>query len=580
MTVTTKNSITTTRDITIKTGIFQGDCPSGLNFVIALLPLSWLLKRSGIGYNIGPKTTPKKISHLLFMDDLKCYANTENQMKSMLKIVQQFSNDIKMKFGLEKCNLMKIEKGKITKTNDITLENEECIKALELEKCYKYLGMHESNEIKTKRMRTKLKNEYFERIKLILKTKLNSRNTIEAINTFAAPSITYGFNVLDWSTTELDAIDRETRNILKQYHLLHENSDVDRLYLPRREGGRGLSNICSLYKSQIIQTSRYLATTNEELLTFVSTWQTKRGQKSIHKKAEVFTNELDLDLNAIYDLSKLQAKETIRKKRITVNREKLSEKRMHGQYARLLNQPHVNKEESTAFLRNSQLKRSTESAICAIQEQSVTTKYIKKMIHKTTNDDRCRACGQHAETIHHVISGCPVYSTTKYLQRHDNICKYVHMLLLDKYDIPYNAVAWWKYDPDPLVENDEVKILWNFPVQTDQRVQHNKPDIMIIEKRSRKAHIIDVAVPNDNNIARKHETKIRDYTDLSIEIKRLWDLENVTITPIIVGATGVIHERFKIANENLGININISEVQKIAILGTVNITRAFFSLRE
>ena len=35
----------------------------------------------------------------------------------------------------------------------------------------------------------------------------------------------------------------------------------------------------------------------------------------------------------------------------------------------------------------STLKRSTESNICAIQEKAISTKYIKKQIHKTIEYD-------------------------------------------------------------------------------------------------------------------------------------------------------------------------------------------------
>ena len=39
---------------------------------------------------------------------------------------------------------------------------------------------------------------------------------------------------------ELQAIDKKTRQLFTIYGALHPNSDVDRLYIPRKEGGRGL----------------------------------------------------------------------------------------------------------------------------------------------------------------------------------------------------------------------------------------------------------------------------------------------------------------------------------------------------
>jgi len=59
------------------------------------------------------------------------------------------------------------------------------------------------------------KTEYFERLKRVMKTELNRKNTINAINTYTTLPITYGFQVIDWSITELEEIDRATRCITK-----------------------------------------------------------------------------------------------------------------------------------------------------------------------------------------------------------------------------------------------------------------------------------------------------------------------------------------------------------------------------
>ena len=42
-----------------------------------------------------------------------------------------------------------------------------------------------------------------------------------------------------WRKSELQAIDRKTGKLFTIYVALHTKSDVDRLYIPRKEGGRG-----------------------------------------------------------------------------------------------------------------------------------------------------------------------------------------------------------------------------------------------------------------------------------------------------------------------------------------------------
>ena len=95
-------------------------------------------------------------------------------------------------------------------------------------------------ELMMRETKSKLKTEYFQRVKKVLKTQLNSKNTINAINAYATPSLTYGFKVVDWSITELEEIDRATRTMFQKHHLMNNKSEITRLYLPRSKGGRGL----------------------------------------------------------------------------------------------------------------------------------------------------------------------------------------------------------------------------------------------------------------------------------------------------------------------------------------------------
>ena len=45
---------------------------------------------------------------------------------------------------------------------------------------------------------------------------------------------------MTWRRHELQGMDRKTRKLLTMYGAFHPKSDVDRLYLPRAMGGRGL----------------------------------------------------------------------------------------------------------------------------------------------------------------------------------------------------------------------------------------------------------------------------------------------------------------------------------------------------
>ena len=60
--------------VEIKRGIFQGDSLSPLVFVLALIPLSLILRKAKAAYEFSE--SKEKINHLLFMDDLKLYSRS------------------------------------------------------------------------------------------------------------------------------------------------------------------------------------------------------------------------------------------------------------------------------------------------------------------------------------------------------------------------------------------------------------------------------------------------------------------------------------------------------------------------
>jgi hypothetical protein len=57
--------------------------------------------------------TVRKISHLLYTDDLKVTWRSEENLKNEIRIVKTSSNDIKMEFAMEKCARVFSESGKI-----------------------------------------------------------------------------------------------------------------------------------------------------------------------------------------------------------------------------------------------------------------------------------------------------------------------------------------------------------------------------------------------------------------------------------------------------------------------------------
>ena len=103
--------------------ILQGDSFSPLPFVIALLPLTYALRETGMGHQL--EKNGAKVNHLFFMDDIKLYGKNDKEIDSLIKTVWQCSEDIKMEFGILKCAIVSLQRGRKTRWEGIQLPNGE-----------------------------------------------------------------------------------------------------------------------------------------------------------------------------------------------------------------------------------------------------------------------------------------------------------------------------------------------------------------------------------------------------------------------------------------------------------------------
>ena len=72
------------------------------------------------------------------MDDLKSYSQREKVLDSLVQTLCVFNEDIGMKFGIEKCATLVMEKGEIVKAVGIELLDDKVIKSLQEGESYKY----------------------------------------------------------------------------------------------------------------------------------------------------------------------------------------------------------------------------------------------------------------------------------------------------------------------------------------------------------------------------------------------------------------------------------------------------------
>ena len=187
-----------------------------------------------------------------------------------------------------------------------------------------------------------------------MKSKLKGGNLVRGDNTSAKSLLRYSAEFVIWRKSELQATDRKTRKLFTIYGALHPKSDVDRLYIPRKEGRRVLISIEDCVELAIIRGLEVYVHRSEERLI-----QAARGDK----------------------IDGLEAPSVFKKSKKEKRLEDWEEKVLHGQYLRQTKE--VRSDQCWAWLQNGDLKRETESLIVAAQNQSIRTNLVQAKIDKS-----------------------------------------------------------------------------------------------------------------------------------------------------------------------------------------------------
>ena len=446
------------------------------------------------------------------MDDLKLYSRIEKGLDSLVQTVLVFSKDIRMEFGIGKWAMLVMEKGEIVKSLGIKLADGKVIRSLQESESYKYSGILEADKFLEEKMKLNVSKEYIRRLRKVLKSKLNGGNLVHGVNTWAVSLIRYSAVFVSWWKSELEAVDRKTRKLFKMYGALHPKSDVDRLYIPRKEGGRGLISIEDCVELAMTGLEVYVDGSEERLI------QAARGDK----------------------IDALEVASALKRPRKEKRLEDWEKKVLHGQYLRQTKE--VRSDQCWTWLQNGDLKRETESLIVAAQNQSIRANVVKARIDKSQGDSLCRKCRKVDESIDHIVSGFSKLGQKEYKRRHDNLGKIVHWKLARKCNFEAGD-KWYKHESESVSENEDYKILWDFNIQTDHVIEDWRPDLVVVVKKERSCKIIDFVVPGDSRIEEKEKDKIEKYQDLGRELQKIWNVK-VKIIPLVVGSLGAIPKLF------------------------------------
>ena len=126
------------------------------------------------------------------------------------------------------------------------------------------------------KMKEKTRKVCYERVKPLLQTELKAQNKIDAVNTLAIPVATYSFNIINCISEDTRQMGTKIQKLFTLNRMHHLKVDVNRMYVPTPEGGRGMIILEMCFKKRTIGLNSYLESADDWVLYVVIQHEKKK----------------------------------------------------------------------------------------------------------------------------------------------------------------------------------------------------------------------------------------------------------------------------------------------------------------
>ena len=305
------------------------------------------------------------------------------------------------------------------------------------------------------------------------------------------------------------------------YGMLHRCEDVQRLYLPRGQGGRGLKSVedcvrleeAGLADVQSSTRPLMVAVAKEGLALKEKTLTQKqlKEQKELERAegwkdkplyGQVLRQTEEIRDDATWDWLRKGDLQT--KPAFLVNVASPSSISLSNNNNNNNNNDINNNNKSNNNNNNNNLKKETEEMITAAQDQALRTNAIKAKVEKQNLCPLCRMCGEKDDSVGHLVGVCSKLAQAEYKHPHDNVARMIHWNITHSYGLDVSS-KWYEHKPEEVIENDHVKLLWDLNIQTSTYIQARRPGVVVVDREKKTCNIIDIAVPVDAGREKRRE---------------------------------------------------------------------------
>ena len=569
-------------------GIIQG-CPySVIAFEQGIdIWLRWLYDN-----NIQP-SIPNKVQG--YVDDIVNVTTDEASMVAMASKTEVFLEYSGMKVKHRKCAILHGQRSgnnwyrrDTTDSINITLQGK-VVPKIGKAGTYQYLGHDISLDGKAAQSQaTDVFNTLSQILNQINDSVLPVVSKLEAINTMVMSKLNFYLSNITLSITKLDTFEDQIVSHVRSWFGLNKSSNRDFMFISKNNGGLGIINPattyiakkisfllsvlnsddpqtrhCARFSLDLHMNKRKVDKDNSPDSSFAGYGTDGNGrlvkQCAVNwpKSVWIELNELcmreDLTLDCMRDDFVIIVKDDnevslalrdptaifnhIKNQHMTKRIARFKTKVSQG---RILNTSGIDYQISNHYLSKTELSDNLVKFILKCRLQLLECNSLLNLYYPQAYQNACPLCNNQSDTVSHILNGCMDFRNM-HIRRHDRIVNHIHQEIT-------------RHQPNLTVYNNCIVTANMFSSESHglyQNIQHNKPDLLIIDDHNKKVYVVEVSVPFDDFMDRCYQTKFDYYQPLSELITVDTDY-TCKVVVLIVGSTGCVHKKVVTGLKMLG----------------------------
>ncbi|PIO58163.1 reverse transcriptase, partial [Teladorsagia circumcincta] len=605
------------RPLQIRNGLMQGDTLSPLLFCLTIAPLSAWIQANIKPYQTKTGSGPRSdgalsVNHVFYMDDLKVWTTDWENLMLARKGIQRVAGQLGLKMNMSKCAIRSLNSADMGQQHADEVGSIPILGGTEV---YKYLGAEQTGLVCFEELWSRVAESATVTARRLFFSNLTVRQKVNGFNQVVVPKLKYAFSCIVFGAGRFKTLrvrarkfDLEMRRLLVESHTRFKHSCCARLYVGKESGGLGMKLVEEELELSVTYTWAYLATNTDFLVSFELSERLRASTKrSITSdfQAVMAANGLDgrvtrtvmatikVDNQTFYTATNAAraVSKLIRERWAKVH---LNDWRSKGTAGRVLrehlqdgNPTGLCMKDSFLWSVNGQVSSEVLRNVWGAQEASLLTRSSAcGRALALAGDGLCRMrCGPFAETAEHVVSACGYWRTSLMVERHDEVARVLYSSIRRKYNITEVVNSHRPH----VVETRDVVIHWNDSIVTSEGLKHNRPDLLVWDRRAQRIWIIEISISWFTRVLAQEQRKLGKYGVNSTlpeetgpdgfhpgpNLRAVLQKDRkcrVDVVPIVLGACGEVTPNLRRYIRSLELRDNASDLiermQRCAILGT------------